>query len=426
MVDLTLSLADLLAVVSQEFQGGGQGGARIPESRALSEQLLLLFPREELQRFVTVDFAKANIVVRHHISDSYTLNRLVAQLQQKLIGFIGPKLSVHVVGENLMLHAAAENLMTGQMQSLGLLLAIIFIITSLMFTSFKGGMVALIANLIPNGIVFGLMGLLGLPINPATAIVAVIAIGITLDDTIHLLARYNENRRRTTSNDQAVQITMQESVPPILSTSISLMLGFSLLAFSNFSIIAQFGLLSAATLFVALLADLFITPILMGQLRLVALHQILSLRVQRDVLEKSPLFQEMSRLEIKRAILISELHEFKQGDLLVERGGVGRNMALILSGSVEVQIHRVGQEQTMAVLTPGEIFGEIGFISDTKRCADVHAVEDGELLIFSFQKMQTTLKYFPRLAAQLNLNISRIIGNRLVEMVQQVEQISLK
>lgn len=421
MFDSTLSVADFLALVNQESHGGDIAYNLVPNSREKIDQFLHIFPKELLQPFVNADFSKVNIIVRHNIGDSHTMNRLVAQLRQELIGLAGTRLTSHVVGENLLMHNAAENLIIGQIQSLGLLLVMLFILTALMFTSLKGGLVSLIANLIPIVILFGTLGLLGLPINPGTAIVAVIAIGITLDDTIHLLAKYNETRRRTTTNDQALFITMRSCLPPLLSTSLSLMLGFGVLAFSNFAIIAQFGLLAAAVMLVAVVSDLLVTPILMTRLRLVGLHQILSLRLQPDLLEKSPLFQEMSGYEIKRAILISEIYEFKQGDLLVERGGISRNMALILSGSVEVRVHRAKQERVVAVLTPGQIFGEIGFIMDTQRSADVRALEDGELLVFSFRKMQANMKYFPRLAVKLNLNISRILGDRLVEMLSKEE-----
>jgi len=266
---------------------------------------------------------------------------------------------------------------------------------------------------VPIILMFGVMGLLDIPLNPGTAMVAVIAIGIAIDGTIHLFSRYNDLCRRTADYDEAVATTVREEATPVVATSIALALGFGVLLFSEFTLIAQFGALAAATMLFAVFANLLITPIIMARVRLVGLYQILAISMQRDVLEKSPLFRGMSGYQMRKAILISELHEFEAGELLVRQGTVGRSMFLILSGEVEVVHHRDEAHRRLMVLLPGQVFGEIGFVQETERTADVRALTPVSVLRFDFEKIRKDLKYFPNVVARLNLNISAILGERL-------------
>ena len=95
----------------------------------------------------------------------------------------------------------------------------------------------MIPAVIPIAMMFGIMGLLEIPLNPGTAMVAVIAIGIAIDGTIHLLARYNELCRRTSDYASAVRAAAEEEATPLIVSSIALALGFGILLFSNFTVV---------------------------------------------------------------------------------------------------------------------------------------------------------------------------------------------
>ncbi len=413
--DTSLSLADYLCLVNQEFHQGDTDQYRVPDQRNLVAQYLLFFNRRDLENYVSHDYKRACIVVRHNVSDSSVLNAHVKELKQVVAQISGPEMTGHVVGENLMINAAAEDLMMAQVKSLTILLAVIFVITSVMFTSIKGGIISLIPSLIPIVLMFGIMGLLDIPLNPGTAMVALIAIGIAVDGTLHLFSRYNELCRRTSDYDSAVLKTVAEEATPMVTTSLSLALGFGILLLSNFTIIAQFGALSAATMIFALFANLLITPLIMSRVRLVGLYQILALKMHKDVLAKSPLFAGLTNYQMRKAILISELNEFKQGQLVVKKGTIGRSMYLILSGKVDILRKKGEDEQSVAVLTPGQVFGEIGYIKEIERTADVRAITPVEVLRFDYLKLEKDLKFFPFIVAKLNFNISCILGERLAE-----------
>ncbi len=382
-------------------------------------QYLLFFHRQDLESYVSHDFRRANIVVRHNVSDSNTLNSHIRELKDVVSHIAGSQMRGHVVGENLMVNAAAESLMVAQVKSLSILLLVIFLVMSTMFTSFKGGFISLVPSLIPITLMFGIMGFLGIPLNPGTAMVAVIAVGIAIDGTIHLFSRYNELCRRSSDFAEAVQKTVQEEATPVVATSLALSLGFGILLFSNFTVVAQFGALSAATMLFAVFANLLITPIIMSWTRLVGLHQILAMSVQKAVLEKSILFQDMTHYQMRKAILISELNEFKEGELLVEQGTVGRSMYLILSGRVEVNHRSNGNHRRLAILDAGDVFGEIGYVEKIRRTADVRALTKVEALRFDYERFKKDLKFFPFIVSKLNFNISCILGKRLADMVEE-------
>ena len=414
--DRSISLADHLRFINHEFRGGSAVNS-LPETRQLVAQYLMFLHRGDLDNYVSHDYRRTNIVVRHNITDSHTLNQYIDELQGVIGQIAGPDIKSFIVGENLMVNSAAESLMVAQVKALVLLMVLIFLIMSGMFTSFKGGVIALVPAIIPIALMFGIMGFLDIPLNPGTAMVAVIAIGIAIEGTIHLLARYNELCRRTSDYANAVNTAVNDEATPLIVSSIALAFGFGILIFSNFTIVAQFGALAAATMLFSIFANLLITPIIMTRIRLVGLYQILAMSIDRDVLNGSPLLQNMSNYQRRKAILISELHEFEKGELLVKQDTIGRNMHLILSGEAEV-IRRDGNEsRSLAILKPGQIFGEVGYIRETERTADVVATEKVSALRFDYERMQKDLKFFPNIVAKLNFNISYILGERLADMV---------
>lgn len=414
--DRSISLADHLKFINQEFRGDSVKGS-LPGTRQLVAQYLMFLHRGDLDSYVSHDYRRANIVVRHNITDSHTLNRYIEELQEVIDQIVGPDMQSFIVGENLMVNSAAESLMVAQVKALALLMVLIFLIMSIMFTSFKGGMIALVPAIIPIALMFGIMGYLDIPLNPGTAMVAVIAIGIAIDGTIHLLARYNELCRRTSDYVEAVNNAVNDEAPPLIVSSIALAFGFGVLIFSNFTIVAQFGALAAATMLFSIFANLLITPILMTRIRLIGLYQILAMSIDRDVLDNSPLLQNMSNYQRRKAILISELHEFEKGELLVEQDTIGRNMHLILSGEAEVIREDGGESRSLAILKPGQVFGEVGYIRETERTANVVATEKVSALRFDYERMEKDLKFFPNIVAKLNFNISHILGERLADMM---------
>ena len=121
---------------------------------------------------------------------------------------------------------------------------------------------------------FGLMGWLGIELSMATSLIASIAIGLAVDDTIHYLYRCNRELRNGSDRKDALKRTIDHVGRPIIFTTFTISLGFAVLLFSNFEPTSAFGLMMVITMFSALVGDLFLLPALMLHAKLVTVWDI--------------------------------------------------------------------------------------------------------------------------------------------------------
>ncbi|MEZ7820934.1 MAG: efflux RND transporter permease subunit [Patescibacteria group bacterium] len=412
--DSAVAFTDHLSLVNREMNSGHEQYYKVPESSDLVQQYLLFFQRGDIEKYINSNFSISNIVVRHNISNSQQLNQAISQLEEFMQSELKDlKIKVYITSENILINKAADDLMIGQIYSLFLLVVIVFIIMSLLFVSLKAGFISLIPNLIPIVLTFGTMNLLGISINPGTIMVAVIAFGIALDDTIHLMTHYNHEARNTPNNDEAISKTIQSQLVPVITTSISLAIGFLILATSSFTIVAEFGLVAAIAMIFAMLSDLLVTPIMIAHVRLVNIWDILSLNLNGELFRNCQLFKNMSKFDIKQVILLSKVIKLKKDEIVIKEGDFGHDMFVILDGNVNVSYNG----NTIAQLGVGDVFGEVGFIKDIQRTATVTALDDLVLLVLNADDTQRSMKYYPRIASVLSRNISFILGNRLASVL---------
>lgn len=432
--DKITSMADYVSLVNREINQGKEEFFKVPDTREKIEQFLLMFTRDVLDAYVSPDYRSAKILVRHYITNSHDLRQYTADLREGLKGILGNEISFELTGEALMISSGAQKLVNGQFHSLILLILVIYAIMSFLFTSLAAGLVSLVPNLLPLILNFGTMGLLGIPLNPGTALVAAISMGIAIDDTSHLMIRYNDECRTNPDPNKAILETVRLESIPVVSTSIGLAAMFLTLLFSTFNNVAQFGLLAAATMIYAMLADLFITPLILRHVRLVGVWELIASKVGTQVLTESPIFKGMSPRQIKKAILLSETEEVDKGNVVIFEGTEGNKMYLVLSGAVDV-LRESGSKKSssrgddssfkkVGSFGPGEIFGEIGFLGDTPRTATCMASEQTTLLVFSPEAKNKALRLYPRIEAKLNQNISRTVGERLAKATRHKPEVS--
>ena len=111
------------------------------------------------------------------------------------------------------------------------------------------------------------MGFSGISLRPATAMTFSIALGIAVDDTIHFLSRFRSEYKKTNSHSTSSKNTILTTGRAIISTTVTLAMGFVVLIFSNFKPNAQFGILSTIILIIALLASLLLLPSLINVIK---------------------------------------------------------------------------------------------------------------------------------------------------------------
>lgn len=421
LYDESLSLADLMALMHQEMHHGDKSFHMVPNAQSDFDLYLSQMPRSELTAFVTKDFTTASITVRHNVADSMRLNRAVDHLQQVLPTVLGPKAQYALAGKNLMVNRAAESLISNELTSLMMALGVIFVLFSFLYTSLLAGLLALVPNVIPIVLNFGVMSWLGVPLNPGTAMVAAIAIGLAVDDTIHLITRFGTESRLRVDEREAVRATVRGEAVPVITSAVALALGFAVLGLSNFRIVAEFGLLAAGTMAYGAVSDLLLMPILLRRLRLATVWDIVALKLDPQVLTSCPLFANMSRYQVKKVILLSEIEEFPTGAVLLQQGTVSSGMYVILRGTVDVGLEKDGKNVKIGVGEPGDIFGEIGFAGeDVQRTATITAREPVTAVKIEAARARKGLRFYPGIAIRLYQNISRVLGARLLEANQRL------
>jgi predicted RND superfamily exporter protein len=127
--------------------------------------------------------------------------------------------------------------------------------------------VALIPNVVPIVMVFGFMGLAGVPLDAGTVVVGSLALGIAVDDTIHLISAFQEDREREGAALPALDAALARVLHPVVFTTLAVAIGFGLLGLSQFTFTRNLGLLVAGTMLVCLAADLVLLPSLLSRLQ---------------------------------------------------------------------------------------------------------------------------------------------------------------
>jgi hypothetical protein len=241
-----------------------------------------------------------------------------------------------------------------------------------------------------------------------------------VDDTLHFMVRYNRNLKTTYDEEYAIGTTMREEATPIISTSIALALGFSVLSQSSFVPVVYFGMLSALVMLMALLAEFLLTPILLASTRLVTLWDMMSLHLKDQLVKECRLFKGMRVWQIKKLILLSRIHEYKEGDFIMRAGDPANEMYILLDGSVDVcLVKENGERKVIDSAVIGRVFGvfQVGG-EDQKRQASALATRDSTVLIISWLTIERIARFYPRITTLFFRNLSNLLGVGIVEQIK--------
>ncbi len=154
-----------------------------------------------------------------------------------------------------------SRLVDSQFLTVAIVYAVIGTILLLIFRPPRIAVICVISNIITTAAIMGGMGILGLPLDLMTITIAAVAMGISVDDTIHYVHRYL--RSSTDDPAEAVRTSMLSVGYPMTYTTIIIVIGFSALMFSDFIPSVMFGLLTSVTMLIALAMDLTILPVLL-------------------------------------------------------------------------------------------------------------------------------------------------------------------
>jgi predicted RND superfamily exporter protein len=429
-ITASVSLVDYLEVLEAGLAEGAAGdllvdaeGNLVPAGRGPSfwESPAGLAPLLEMiasspETFagvVTPDFAKASVLVRTRLSGSRQTEETLARIRAYLAERFPADVPVRLTGTLVLLTGTTSDIVAGQIKSLSLALLVIFGVMSAMFLSTKIGFLAILPNVLPIAVFFGLMGWLGIFLNLGTSLIAAIALGIAVDSTIHYMARLNLELKGETDQSAALVRTLHTVGVPILYTTVALFFGFLTFGLSSFVPIQNFGILTGVTLAASLGANLVFLPALLATTKIITLWDLLGVTLGNEPSRTIPLFAGLRPAQARIVVLMGQLKRFAPGETIVRRGEKGSEMYVIIRGATEVWAGAGAERRRVAEHRRGDVFGEMALVRHNERSADVVAAEDVEVLAVDERFLERIQRRYPRIASKVFLNLTRILSDRL-------------
>jgi len=242
---------------------GEKGYDAIPDTRNAVAQYFELYSMsgdpEDFEKMVDFPYENALIAARINSISTAKLSRVKEQIEEMVKGDKDVRL---VGGFALILSELARFVVNGQLLSLGLAILIVGILLMILFRSITAGLISAVPLGLSVTVLFSLMGVFGIELNIATAMLSSIMIGVGIDYTIHFLWRYREERQNGLVPQEAVKKTLTTTGRGIVFNAFSVIIGFVVLLTSGFMPVRFFGFLVVVSIFACLVGALVFIPAL--------------------------------------------------------------------------------------------------------------------------------------------------------------------
>ena len=262
-VTYTLSLPDIIGEMHWAFSGGGTDQRVLPDRRALVTQYLLIYDGQDLHDLVDRDFQRTRLLMNLSTRGSIEINAFMSRVRQQLDRHPPGDLGWEIAGYGRLFGDQERLLMRGQIASASAVAAMVFGLLVILWRSPRAAALCMVPNATPVLRTFVLMGARGIWLDMATALIASVATGIAVDDTIYLYQGYRARRAVGARPAFALARTLRRTGPDCLATSAILGAQFLLLGLSAFIPTREFALLTAFGLGIAVMFDLLMLPALL-------------------------------------------------------------------------------------------------------------------------------------------------------------------
>ena len=225
--------------------------------------------RERLIKpFLSIDENTIKITAR--IRDSYEINRnnLILDINNFIEKEFENIEKYEVNGLLVLYNNMLQSLFKSQIKSFGIILIAIFIMFVLLFKSVKLSIIAMVPNIIASTSILGIIGIFNIPLDIMTITIAAITIGIAVDNTIHYIYRINENNKNKKLIESSIKNAHVDVGKAVLTTSLTISFGFSVLILSNFIPTILFGIFTSLAMLIAMLGVLITLPTLINKIKL--------------------------------------------------------------------------------------------------------------------------------------------------------------
>ncbi len=263
-VGTTSSVARVVRMMSRALNDEGEElYDSIPDTRNAIAQYFELYSMsgdpEDFEKMVDFPYENALITARINTTSTPRLN----DIKERVMEMTENDKEIRLVGGFVMiLSDVARLLVNGQMLSLGLAIVVIGILLMILFRSVAAGLISSIPLGLSVIVLFSLMGIFGIELNMATAMLSSIMIGVGVDYTIHFLWRYRAERRNGLGAPEAIKKTLTTTGRGIVFNALSVIVGFLVLLTSGFMPVRFFGFLVVVSIFSCLVGALVFIPAL--------------------------------------------------------------------------------------------------------------------------------------------------------------------
>jgi predicted RND superfamily exporter protein len=255
LVGASFSLTDFIKRMNFVMNDEDQSYLAIPDNQELIAQYLLLYDMsgdsDTLSKVVDYNFERANIQIQLKNDTSVLMKEIITTAESYSDEFNDLGVSISYSGSGYTAYIFSSLLMDGQILSLGISFIIVAILLAFVFKNLLLGLIGIIPIAITATVNFGVMGVLGIPLSSATALISSIAIGIGVDYAIHLIEHYVQKRREGFSIEETVNDTIIHTGKAITFNAIAVMGGFIVLTFSVFPPNRQVGALIALNMVIS-------------------------------------------------------------------------------------------------------------------------------------------------------------------------------
>ncbi len=261
-VGLVSSPVSLVKELSKGFyEPKEEGYNEIPVTSEEIYQLIEMFSlggnEDDISQFLDYNYENARILISLKDGSNSANKRVLKNLNA--LTKDDPNVR-YAAGAGLTEIELADIVVKGQIKSLIFALAVVFIILSFVLRSPKAGLLSGLPITIAIVVLFGLMGIFGIALDIATALLSSIMIGVGVDYTIHFLWRFKTERSRGHNHRKAVRITLSTTGRGIIINALSVIVGFMPLILSNFTPLKYFGALIVISITTCLISSLFLVP----------------------------------------------------------------------------------------------------------------------------------------------------------------------
>jgi len=267
-VSATLSVVDVLAIMHRAIERDDPAAERLPTTRNEIADLMFMVPKNKLRRFANANHSRVNLLVRTAESGSAEVAALRHRLEEAITAAHLPAdVTPVITGNTIVFTQASDGIAGNQLTAMALTAATILVLVWASFGSLRVGLVAMVPNIAPVIVFFGLLGAGLADLSLPTSLIGSVALGIAIDDTSHFIVNYQRIRERGVASAAAAAQCLRELGTPIVTTSLMLTTGYLVLLLSGFATLRQFGWLSALTIQICLWGDLLMLPALLTRVR---------------------------------------------------------------------------------------------------------------------------------------------------------------